>query len=64
MNEIELLREKLINSCRSACFGMEFRRVYFDAFEIESATDEDVIRIAGKMGISLSENQRKGDSED
>ncbi len=51
---IELLREALMNSCRSACFGEEFRRVYYDSFEIENASTEELIQIARRMGVSPS----------
>ncbi len=49
--DTELLRAKLYNSCRAACFGEEFRRVYYDAFEVENASDEVLLQIAKKMGL-------------
>lgn len=52
--DTELLRAKLFNSCRAACFGTEFRRVYYDAFEIENASEQDMIIIAERMGIDIS----------
>ncbi len=50
--DTELLREKLYNSCRAACMGEEFKRVYYDAFEIENASDEEILQIARQMGIN------------
>ncbi len=56
---LEILREKLMNSCRAACFGGEFRRVYYDSYMIENATYEELLQIARQMGISTSEFEKE-----
>ncbi len=48
--DTERLRAKLYNSCRAACFGEEFRRVYYDAYEVENASEEALLQIAQRMG--------------
>ncbi len=52
--DTELLRTKLLGSCRAACFGEEFRRVYYDAYEVENASEELLLQIAERMGIDVT----------
>ncbi len=51
--DTELLRERLMTSCREACFGTEFPRMFYDSFEIESASEDEILAIAERMGTKL-----------
>ena len=48
------LREDLKSECYGAYFGGGFGGALIESFEIDSASDEELIDIARKKGINLS----------
>ena len=57
--DIEKLRKEMKNDAMGAFFGGGFGGAMIEAFDIESASDEEIVRIAQKKGIDFRKYEIK-----
>ena len=51
---MEALREAVRDECAAACFGGGIGPALMDAFDADSADEEELIRMAERWGIDVS----------
>lgn len=52
--DLEALREAVRDECAAACFGGGIGPALMDAFDADSAGEEELIRMAERWGIDVS----------
>ena len=57
--DVEALRKDMKEECYGAYFGGGFGAALIESFEVESASAEQLIRMAQKQGIDLRKYQVK-----
>ena len=53
--DVDVLREDLKNECYGAFYGGGFGGALMESFDIESASDEELVEIALSKGIDLTD---------
>ena len=52
--DVEELRKDLVNDSYGAFFGGGFGGALIESFDLQSASDEELVRIARNKGVDLS----------
>ena len=53
--DVDVLREDLKNECYGTFYGEGFGGALMESFDIESASDEELVEIALSKGIDLAD---------
>ena len=53
--DVDRLRSDMQDECMGACFGGGFGGALFEAFNLGSASDDEIIRRAYNQGIDLND---------
>ena len=53
--DVDVLREDLKNECYGAFYGGGFGGALMESFDIESASDEELVEIAMSKGFDLTD---------